>query len=128
MKTRFIAAALVLISLWSLGAPLVLAASAKRTTASGKHACCPGVHSAFALHIFLSSSPATMPCGGQHPCCAKQAPAKPALLALNQENRPGRENVPIWISDGARNDRTSTAMTSASLLPSLFLRSTVRRI
>lgn len=126
MRTRFIAATLVLISLWGLSGPLVLAAAARQTAASRTHACCPGGHSAFGLPIY--ASPAAMPCGGQRPCCAKQSPAKPALLALNQENRPGLESAPIQTSDGARNDRSSAAVTSAGLSPSLFLRSTVLRI
>jgi hypothetical protein len=128
MRTGFIAAALVLISLWGLSAPLVLAATARQTGASRTHACCPSGNFAFAPPIFVSPAPATMPCGGQSPCCAKQAPAKPALLALNQENRPGLESAPIRTSDGARNDRASIAMTSAGLSPSLFLHSAVLRI
>jgi len=131
MKTRFIAAALVLISLWGLGEPLALAASAataRQTATSRTHACCPGEHSSFGLPIFLSSSLAAMPCGGQHPCCAKQVPAKPALLAVSQDHRPGLESAPVSANDGARNDRTSSTMTSAALSPSLFLRSTVLRI
>ena len=128
MKTRFIAAALMLISLWGLSAPLVLAATTKQTAASRMHACCPGGHTAFSLPMFVSPGPATMPCGDQHPCCAKQAPAKPALLALNQENRAALEYARLSASDGAPNNRTGAAITSASLSPCLFLRSTVLRI
>jgi len=127
MRTRFIAAALLLISLWGLTAPLVLAAGARQTAASRTHACCPSGHFALGLPFFLSQTPA-MPCGGQHPCCAKQAPAKPALLALNQENQPGPESTPVSTIDGAPNDRTVIAQSAASISPSLFLRSTVLRI
>jgi len=129
MKTRFIAAAaLVLVSLWGVSAPLVFAATATQTATSRTHTCCWDGHIAFGLPISAASSSAAAPCGGQHPCGAKQAPAKAALLALNQENRPGLESGPLSTSDGVSHDRTSTAMTSAGLSPSLFLRSTVLRI
>lgn len=128
MRTRFIAAALMLISLWGLSAPVVLAATTGQTAASRTHACCPGGHTAFSLSMFVTPGPPTMPCGEQHPCCAKQAPAKPALTAMNQENRPALESTRLSASDGAPNDRTDAAVTSAGLSPALFLHSTVLRI
>src|SRR5579862_3892228 len=108
MKTRFIAAVLVLASLWSVSAPLALSASthaAGQAAGLKKHSCCPHGQSAFALPLFVSPAPATMPCGGQSPCCAKQAPAKPALLALNQNERPALEIAPLWTDDGPSTDR-----------------------
>lgn len=131
MKTRFIAVALVLVSLWGVGAHLVLYAStqsARQTSGLKTHSCCPRQHFAFALPIFVSPAPANMPCGGQSPCCAKQAPAKPALLAVNQHERPALEIAPVGRNDQAPNHRTDTAPNSSSLPPSLFLHSTVLRI
>lgn len=129
MKTTFIAAVMVLISLWSVSAPLALAASlnaARQTAALRTHACCPNGHSALALPVFVSPPPSSMPCGGQSPCCARQAPAKPALLALNHEYRPGLTSAPAWTNDQP-NSRTSAAVTSGGLSPCLFLHSTVLR-
>lgn len=131
MKTRFIAAALVLVSLWGVCAPLALSAetqAARQASRFRKHSCCPSGYSAIALPIFVSPAPAKMPCGGQSPCCAKQAPAKPALLALNHDERPALEIKPLWTSDGPPNNRIGTALISAVLSSSLFLRSTVLRI
>ena len=132
MKTRLIAAAMVLISLWSVSAPLALAASihtARQTTALKTHVCCPREDFAFALPIFVSPPPSSMPCGGQSPCCANQAPAKPALLALNQQYRPGLESTPFWTDETSSNDRTGAVVTPCNVLSSsLFLRSTVLRI
>jgi hypothetical protein len=128
MKTRFIAAALVLVSLWGVSAPLVLAATARQTATSRTHTCCWGGHIAFGLPISAVSSSTAAPCGGQHPCCAKQAPAKAALAALNQENRPGLESAPVQTIDGAPNARIGIAVTPAGLSHSSLLRSTVLRI
>ena len=129
MKTRFIVAtALVLFSLWGVSAPLVLAATASQTATSRTHTCCWGGHIAFGLPISEAWSSAAAPCGSQHPCCAKQAPAKAALPALNQENRPGLESPPVQTSDGTLNARIGIAVMLAGLSHSPLLRSTVLRI
>lgn len=131
MKTRFIAATMMLVSLWGIGAPLALSASiqvSSQTAGSKTHSCCPHGHAALALPIFVSSAPARMPCGGQSPCCAKQAPAKPALVALNHQYRPGLAGT-AFAANGAPSDiRTGTATTSTGLAPPLFPHSTVLRI
>ena len=130
MKTRLIAAAMVLVSLWGVGAPLALAASIptpKQRAMLKTHTCCPREHAALAVPFFVSPTPASMPCGGQSPCCAKQSPAKPALLALNPEYRPGLESTPVWTNEMASNSGTA-AVTSADGLSSLFLHSTALRI
>lgn len=132
MKTRFIAAAMVLVLLWGVCAPLALAASirtARQIAAMKTHVCCPLEHSAFALPFFVSPPPSSMPCGGQSPCCAKQPPAKPAFPALNQQYRPRLEGTPVWTNETASNDRTGAALTSGDgLSPSFFHHSTVLRI
>lgn len=123
MRIRFTAAALVLVSLWSVGAPLTLSAStqiARQASALKKHSCCPHGQSAFALPLFVSPTPATMPCGGQSPCCAKQAPAKPALLALNQNERPASEIAPLWMNGGPSSGRASTGRLPPALRPPSF--------
>lgn len=131
MRSRFIAATMVLISLWSVSAPLALAKSipsSRQTAALRTHACCPREHSALALPIFVSPPPSSMPCGGQSPCCAKQAPAKPALLAFNQQYRLGLESTPAWTNETKSSDGAGAIMTSvANLSPSLYLHSTVLR-
>jgi hypothetical protein len=130
MKTRFIAAAMVLIALWGVSAPLALSASthiAGQTSRLRTHSCCPHGRSVIALPFFVSPAPATMPCGGQSPCCAKQAPAKPALLALNQDERPALEISPVWTNDTASNHPTAVVKRSCGLSLSLLLHSTVLR-
>lgn len=78
--------------------------------------------------MFVTFAPAKMPCGGQSPCCAKQAPAKPAIPALNQNEQTAMESVPGWKHDTAINDHTGISPISADFSPSLFLHSTVLRI
>jgi hypothetical protein len=123
---------MVLISLWSVSAPLALAESIPspgQTAALRTHACCPREHSALVVPLFVSSPPSSAPCGGQSPCCAKQAPRKPALLALNQQYRPGLESTPAWTNETKSSDGAGVIMTSAdNLSPSLFLHSAVLRI
>jgi len=131
MKTRFIAVAMLLTVLWGVSAPLALSAStptAGQTSGLRTHSCCPHGHSLIALPIFVSPAPATKPCGGQSPCCAKQGPAKPALLALNQDKRPALEISPVWTNDTASNNPTAMVKRPSGLSLSLFLHSTVLRI
>ena len=103
--------------------------STARTAALKTHACCPNGNSVLALPIFVSPAPTSIPCGGHSPCCAKQAPAKPALPAFSQLYRPGLEGTPVWTNETSSHDRTGAAVTSSDgLSPSLFLHTTVLRI
>jgi len=47
------------------------------------HSCCPGTHSRFAPALTLSASP--MPCGMEHRCCIRQAPAGPSTLPVESK-------------------------------------------
>ncbi len=84
-----------------------------------------------AAMLVTAISPA-MPCGDEHPCCAKRAPESPASLpAVTEVLRPGVLEMAAQISDpafGLRNDAFKSLAASEFPLPSYFPRSTVLRI
>jgi hypothetical protein len=73
------------ISLLTAVEAMAMPGTASRHAATKRHSCCPGVHAQMASAVFLTFDPAAMPCGGQHPCCAKQTPENlPSLPAASQ--------------------------------------------
>src|SRR5580765_7879835 len=105
MKSRFIAA-LMLATLALCSAPAAWAAPSSSDTdktnqAAGQdHSCCPRGHSRFVPPVFVKPAPASMPCGDQHPCCAKQGPENsPSLPATTRLAEPGSDTVVVAIAD-----------------------------
>lgn len=44
--------------------------------------CCPGSHPRISPAQFLAINSPAMPCGEQHPCCARQAPSNPSTMPV----------------------------------------------
>lgn len=77
----------VLAALASWSAPLVFAVHAdaaragqESSKAAQHHSCCPRFHSPFIVPEVLPQPLPQMPCGDQHPCCARQAPENSSVL------------------------------------------------
>src|SRR6266568_295718 len=136
MKKRFIAAlVLTVLAVWSVPGALA-ASSSSMAQKSGQqageqdHSCCPGVHSRFVPPLFVKPGPASMPCGEQHPCCAKQGPENPpSLPATTKLAAPGFGGVLTAIGDQHRDDAmpVGTHPSAMTLLRSYSARSTVLR-
>lgn len=141
MKKRFIAA-IVLASLAEWSVPVAFASaplsrsstsekSAQQTAATHDASCCPGVPSRFEPPVFVTAAPAEMPCGEQHPCCAKPAPPNsPGLPAPNSTVRRGSDGAPVTIADQHRDGRPRIAAGTSGSNPfqPYSVRSTVLRI
>ena len=139
MKKR-LNAALVLTALagWSVQGALAASSSSiaeksaqQAAVSEQDHSCCPGVHSRFVPPLFVKPGPASMPCGEQHPCCAKQGPENPpSLPATTKLAAPGFDGVLTAIADQDRDDATlvGTEASARNLLRSYSARSTVLRI
>lgn len=139
MTKRFIAAAvLASLALWSVPASLastqpgssISEKPAEQIASAHDHSCCPGFHSRIVLPLFVAPAPAEMPCGEQHPCCAKQTPQNlPALPAASPTVRPGSEGAPMAIAEQYRDGRTRITAEAAGSNPfqPYSLRSTVLR-
>jgi len=137
MRNRFIAV-MVLASLVGSAMPLSLLTAvqamampgtASHSSAKSDHSCCPDLHSRVASVVFLTLDPAAMPCGGQHPCCAKRAPENlPSLPATNRRRAP-EFVVPVMIPahkiDGAAPVRAASV---GHVFDLNSLRTTVLRI
>jgi hypothetical protein len=133
MKSRFIAA--LMLAMLALGSvPRAWAASSSATQAKSAaghdHSCCPKVHSRFVPPVFVKPGPASMPCGDQHPCCAKQGPENPpSLPATTRLAAPGSDGMVVAIADQLRDEATLVAMLASDKNPlrSYSARSTVLR-
>lgn len=103
-----------------------LGAAAEKHT----HSCCPGGHSWFRPPLSVTIEAASMPCGKEHPCCAKQRPQNPlSLPATTRVSRPDAEPFAVLTdlySDGARTLPTGSFATES--FHHFCLRSTVLRI
>lgn len=117
MHNRFIAVLLLAsFANWSMPASLAsslqvpkLASAAAQSRAGHDHSCCPGVHSQLSL-ISVALVPASMPCGSQHPCCAKSAPENPpSLPTANTVTSPGFIGVLVAIEKESLRTRSSAS-------------------
>jgi hypothetical protein len=141
MKKRIIGA-LVLASLswWSVPTAfasvfLIHSAAIKKAASSPaskahNHDCCPGLHLRLEAPLFVALTPPAMPCGDEHPCCAKHAPDHSfSLPAVNRMTRPGPDSFATGV---AQNDAARSGVTSPSsgrdVALTFFARSTVLRI
>lgn len=138
MKSKIIAA-VMLVSLCAGIAPVALALPhadlpqmVQPTGATNHdHSCCPGLHTLIVTEQFVTAARPAMPCGENHPCCAKRAPGSPASLpAVNGAGRSGVEETQSWIYDPLFQSNHGFRCTSANMafLPSSIARSTVLRI
>jgi len=104
MRNRLIAV-IVLASLGGYAVPLPLLtagqaaampATASHSSDKTEHSCCPDLHPRMISIVLLTMDPATMPCGGQHPCCAKRAPQNlPSLPAANRRTTTDRSAITV---------------------------------
>ena len=133
MKSRFIAALmLATLALWERAAGMggFLLCYAGEEAAGHDHSCCPKVHSRFVPPVFVKPGPASMPCGDQHPCCAKPGPENPpSLPATTRLAAPGSDGMVVAIADQLRDEATLVAMLASDRNPlrSYSARSTVLR-
>ena len=59
-----------------------------------EHGCCPQPDHRLAPALFLTSYFPTMPCGGQHPCCARGIPSSPTTLPVETKVvKPGAQQT-----------------------------------
>lgn len=136
MKTKFIGA--LLLALLAFGnTPLALATLLHSEPATKKlaisnphnHSCCPDAHMRFVPLMVTPVS--TMPCGAQHPCCAKQAPENsPSLPVATSTQRPNPSGVPMAMADQNQRSRARISAESAggNPFPAYSGRKTVLRI
>src|SRR5581483_11465043 len=138
MEKRLIAA-MMLLSLWCGAASSafglltmshVMPRAANQTSAG--HRCCPGLHWMNPELTQIAATVPAMPCGDEHPCCAKRAPESPASLpAATEGSRHGVLELAAEITLPAlrlRNDRPTSNTPNDLPLPAYFSRSTVLRI
>jgi hypothetical protein len=141
MKRRLIVA-IVLASLGVWSVPVTLASPLPSGSSTAKkpsqqssasmhdHSCCPGIPSQFVPPLFVTPAP-VLPCGNQHPCCAKQGPENPpSLPAATASARPGSEVMGATIANQHHDGRVRLAaeVLGTNLFQSCSLRSTVLRI
>jgi len=140
MRKKVIAA-LVLASLAVWSVPVSFA-SAKRSAplnyngrqpspaAAQHHSCCPGFHSPFVEQLFAELAPVPeMPCGDQHPCCARQVPENPpALTAASRVERPGSQSDFVSVTNPNASRGGAIAVETSGFFPPHFARSIVLRI
>lgn len=95
------------------------------------HSCCPGVHLRLVVPVPAQSQPAGMPCGDEHPCCARQRSGNPSFLpAANKIPKRDPEGSAETLSGqdrGARQGSDAQILSKVSF-PSYSARSTVLRI
>ncbi len=140
MKKKIIGA-LVLASLSWWSVPTAFAAfstsnRARSAPSSAKskahdHDCCPGVHPRPDSPLFVAITPPAMPCGDEHPCCAKPTPDNSfSLPAVNRITRPGPETIAVTIADKDAHSRRGINPQSSrtDFSPPYFVRSTVLRV
>jgi hypothetical protein len=129
-------AAVVLATLCWLSVPVafgsleMLPAQRFQRDAANDHSCCPGSQPRISPILFLAVNSTAMPCGEQHPCCARRTPSNPSTMPVETKVMPPvPERVLAFIantpsSGGGRNVETA----AGSFLSPPFERSTVRRI
>lgn len=56
---------------------------------AANHSCCPDGHKQLLSVVFFAVTPASAPCGNQHPCCLKPVPeSSPSLPATGARTTP----------------------------------------
>lgn len=112
--------------------PLAVAAQrpAGRHVSGHDHSCCPAIHSQEAMLALVRLAPAAMPCGDQHPCCARQGSDNlPALPAKASTRRLGTAELTAALPGHCANSIPVAPAPSPNFLVSSYsVRSTVLRI
>ncbi|HET7893462.1 MAG TPA: hypothetical protein VFL34_18180 [Candidatus Sulfotelmatobacter sp.] len=137
MKTKLMGA--LLLALLAFGnTPLALATpllqpepTTKKRAISNPyhHSCCPDAPMRFVPLMVTPVS--TMPCGAQHPCCAKRAPENPPSLPVaTSAQRPDPSGVLTAMADQNQRSRAriSAESTGGNPFPAYSGRNTVLRI
>lgn len=126
-----VSAAIVLVSLASstMPAAVVSMRAMRPTVLSGvahEHSCCPGVPARIPIAI-VNVAPNSMPCSGQHPCCAgREHERLPSLPVLNQSTTGSECGVAAFEETAAA--AQSVGVRHYPLFDSAPVRSTVLRI
>src|ERR1700719_4264452 len=100
------------------------------TATANDHSCCPGSQPGISPILFLAINSAAMPCGEQHPCCARRTPSNPSTMPVETKVIPPVPERGLALitdapsSGGGRKVET----TAGSFLSPPFERSTVLRI
>jgi hypothetical protein len=131
-------AALVLVTLGWLSVPVAVGSpttgamhSAHRNASPGQdHSCCPGPRSRMVPVLSVVASFPAMPCGEQHPCCAKQRPASPSSTPVESKViRPAVERMLANVAGKVSESRSRLVEVSPiCFLAPPFERSAVLRI
>ena len=136
MKTRIIAVVLASSLFWS-SVPLALAFSTRegvppavhQSSAAQDHSCCPGIHLALPVQLFLRPLQEPMPCSEQHPCCARPGHENPASLpATTRGTRSFVEITVAVLECSPRPVLLGTSRIDGSFSPPYCQRSTILRI
>jgi len=93
------------------------------------HSCCPSLDPQTAPTLLVAIYPPAMPCGDQHPCCARRSPSPPTNVpAKGKLIRPAADRILIISPEKPPRAGRRTVKTSAdSFLPAAFERGTVLR-
>ena len=137
MKKQWIAA-FVLGSLFWSSVPVAMAFSQPpvpgdksvrhASPATQDHSCCPSIHFALPPRLFLIPPQPTVPCGEEHPCCARPEHENPAALPATAKNaHPFVEISAILLDSYMRPVAAAISRVRVSSSPP-FDRSTVLRI
>jgi hypothetical protein len=77
-----------------------LAAQKPHSSIRHNHSCCPNMRTRFEPSVVVTLAPSKMPCGDQHPCCARQVPDSPPLLsAISRMPRPDSGGLLMALPD-----------------------------
>lgn len=110
----------------TLATPLLHSGPATRTreqavSSPHKHSCCPNAQERFVplmLVPLIVTPVSTMPCGEQHPCCAKQTPENPPALPIaTSTQRPNPSGAPTAIADQNQGSRARIPVEVAGTNP-----------
>lgn len=116
----------------ALGSPALRAMHSvhRNASAAQNHSCCPRPAGRVTRVLLVAGSFPAMPCGPQHPCCARQRPGSPSNMPVEAKVvRPAAERVVADVADGPSAGRSRPVQTSViCFLPPPFEQSTVLRI
>lgn len=99
------------------------------SSSADDHSCCPGFHPRITPTLFLAINSTAMPCGEQHPCCARQAPSNPSTMPVETKViRPAPEQALALITNTPSDSGPNAETAAVNFLSPPFERSTVLRI
>jgi hypothetical protein len=114
----------------AFGSLEVPSAQGSRRETANDHSCCPRSQPRISPILFLAINSTAMPCGEQHPCCARRTPSNPSTMPVETKVIPPvPERVLALITDTPSSGGGRSVETAAiSFLSPPFERSTVLRI